>query len=156
MIVCIDCFKLFQTISNKNKTCNGAGSQSESENRTWHHAQTSRRKYVIYILFERIIKRRNLPNQERHWISCEHEMPNYSITYLKLCVLNSYTKILLFLSHEIYTLPSSYYSLSMQNPENWYGWCEIRSGEGDSTYYVSFIHTNMLQFCYDSTVFLAI
>ena len=34
MIVCIDCFKLFQTISNKNKTCNGPGSQSESENRT--------------------------------------------------------------------------------------------------------------------------
>ena len=47
MIVCIDCFKLFQTISNKNKTCNGPGSQSESENRKWHHAQTSRRKKCI-------------------------------------------------------------------------------------------------------------
>ena len=47
MIVCFDCFKLFQTISNKNKTCNGPGSQSESENRTWHHALTSRRKNVF-------------------------------------------------------------------------------------------------------------
>ena len=55
MIVCIDCFKLFQTISNKNKTCDGPGSQSESENRTWHLAQTSRRKNVFYILFEEII-----------------------------------------------------------------------------------------------------
>ena len=44
IIVCIDCFKLFQTISNKNKTCNGPGSQSESENRTWHHALTTRKK----------------------------------------------------------------------------------------------------------------
>ena len=51
MIVCIDCFKLFQTISNKNKTCNGQGSQSESANRTWHHAETSRRKNVFCILF---------------------------------------------------------------------------------------------------------
>ena len=49
------CFKLFQTISNKNKTCNGPGSHSESENRTWHHAQTSWRKSVFYILFESII-----------------------------------------------------------------------------------------------------
>ena len=55
-IVCIDCFKLFQTISNTNKTCNGPGSQSESENRTRHHAQTFRRKNVFYILFKRIIK----------------------------------------------------------------------------------------------------
>ena len=55
MIVCVDCFKLFQTISNTNKTCNGPGSQSESENRTWHHAHTSRKKNVFYILFERII-----------------------------------------------------------------------------------------------------
>ena len=55
MIVCIDCFKLFQTISNKNKACNGPGSQSESENRTRHHAQTSRKKKVFYRLFERMI-----------------------------------------------------------------------------------------------------
>ena len=54
-IVCIDCFKLFQTISNRNNTCNGPGSQTEAKNRTWHHAQTSRRKNVFYILFERII-----------------------------------------------------------------------------------------------------
>ena len=51
MIVCIDCFKPFQTISNKNKTCNGPGSQSESENRTWHHAQTSRKKKCILHTF---------------------------------------------------------------------------------------------------------
>ena len=56
MIVCIDCFKLFQTISNKNKTCNGPGGQAESENRMWHHAQTSRRKKIFFIFFERIIK----------------------------------------------------------------------------------------------------
>ena len=55
MIVCIDCFKLFQTISNKNKTSNGPNSQSESEKRMWHHAQTSWRKNVFYKLFERII-----------------------------------------------------------------------------------------------------
>ena len=60
MIVCIDCFKLFQTISNKNKTCNGPGGQSESENRTWHQAQTFRRKNVFYTLFERIISKFNL------------------------------------------------------------------------------------------------
>ena len=55
MIVCIDSLKLFQTICDKNKTCNGPGSQSESENRTWHRALTSRKKNVFYILFERII-----------------------------------------------------------------------------------------------------
>ena len=55
MIVCIDCFKMFQTMSNKNKTCNGPGSQLESENRTWHHAQTSRKNKVFYRLFERIM-----------------------------------------------------------------------------------------------------
>ena len=51
MIVCIDCFKLFQAISNKNKTCNGPGSQSESENGTWHHALTSRKKKCILHTF---------------------------------------------------------------------------------------------------------
>ena len=56
MIVCIDCFKLFQTISNKNRTCNGPGSQSESENRTWHHALISKKKIVFYTLSERIIR----------------------------------------------------------------------------------------------------
>ena len=59
MIVCIDCFKLFQTISNKNKTCNGPGSQSESEKRTWHHALTSKKNKVFYILIERIINKFN-------------------------------------------------------------------------------------------------
>ena len=37
----------------------GQGSQSDSENGTLH-AQTSRRKSVFYILFERIIKLSNL------------------------------------------------------------------------------------------------
>ena len=55
-----DCFKQFQIISNKNKTCNGPGSQSESQNRTWHHAQTSRRKNVFYILFEHFDKGRGV------------------------------------------------------------------------------------------------
>ena len=64
MIVCIDCFKQFQTISNKNKTCNGPGSQSESENRTWHHALTSKKKIVFYTLSERIIKKRDLVNNK--------------------------------------------------------------------------------------------
>ena len=32
-----------------------SGRQSEFENGTWHHAQTTRRKNVFYILFERII-----------------------------------------------------------------------------------------------------
>ena len=52
---CLKQFKAINTISNKNKTCNGPSSQSESENRTWHHAQTSSRKNIFYTLFERII-----------------------------------------------------------------------------------------------------
>ena len=65
MIVCIDCLKLFQTISNENKTCNGPGSQSESENRTWHHAQTSRRKNVFYKLLESIINQYPCKNRRK-------------------------------------------------------------------------------------------
>ena len=56
MIVCIDCFKLFQTIFNKNKTCNGwAANQSlriERDIMLRHLGE----KNVLYILFERIIK----------------------------------------------------------------------------------------------------
>ena len=49
MIVCIDCFKLFQTICTKTKLV-----MVRAANHS-HHAQTSRRKNVFYILFERII-----------------------------------------------------------------------------------------------------
>ena len=71
MIVCIDCFKLLQTIFNKNKTCNGPGIQSESENIMSHHAQTSRKKNVFYIHFERIIKiKQNSSKSENKYDNC--------------------------------------------------------------------------------------
>ena len=91
MIVCIDCFKLFQTISNKNKTCNGPGSQSESENRSWHHAQTSRRKNVFYILFERIIRRlKKISHIKDNTATMPHSLGT------KKCLLNTKFGILWF------------------------------------------------------------
>ena len=54
MIVCIDCFKLFQQSPTKTKL---AIVQAANQSLRIEHAQTSRGKNVFYILFERIINK---------------------------------------------------------------------------------------------------
>ena len=55
MTVCIDCFKLFQTISNKTKLAMVRAANQSREQNVTSCSDIQEKKKVFYILFERII-----------------------------------------------------------------------------------------------------